>query len=184
VIYRNVLTLLKSFARAAREGFPCYAKLYGVYPILRRVFAGSNMARSVPSYYDYRVSPKHVQQATPQELSILLRAFNRLATTFESFSQPEDVGFRSRTFNDIIFSLPRLRDPIRALISSIDLEAAQEGNKEEMWKDEERSPKIDELFMVSCRVLHARRLTNSYCIQMLEVVHTELRDELAKSRPL
>jgi hypothetical protein len=182
VIYRNGLTLLKSFARAAQEGFPCYAKLYVVYPILQRAFAGSNMARSVPSYYDCRVSPKHVQQATPQELSILLRAFNRLATTFEPFSQPEDVGFRSRTFNDIIFSLPRLRDPIRALISSIDLEAAQEGHKEEMWK--ERSPKIDELFMVSCRVLHAHGLTNSYCIQMLEVVHTELRDELAKSRPL
>lgn len=103
-------------------------------------------------------------QATPQELVTVLRAFNRVGTTFAPFATPEAVGFKSPVLNEIVYALPKLRGPVRDLLNIIDEAKALSGNKEDMWADEGRVPKIEEL------------------MSLVKVVEVELREELSAIR--
>jgi hypothetical protein len=87
-------------------------------------------------------------QCTPQELAILLQAFNKIATAFESCENSSDVGFKSGLLNDILFSLPKLRDPIKGILDNISLKKASEGRKDTMWTDSEKYPTIADLDLV------------------------------------
>lgn len=86
-------------------------------------------------------------QCTPKELSVLLPAFNKVATTFSGVDNPSDVGFKSHILNDIIATLPRLRDPVQELIGMIVLKKAAEGDKTSMWSDPEKYPALAEADM-------------------------------------
>lgn len=81
-------------------------------------------------------------QCTPQELAVLLTAFSKIAQAFDETKTAEDVGFNSRLLNDIIFSLPKLRQPIKNLLDTVNISMAAEGKKEAMWVDPERHPNI------------------------------------------
>ncbi|KAG6874073.1 hypothetical protein C0995_006930 [Termitomyces sp. Mi166 len=83
-------------------------------------------------------------QCTPQELAVLLSAFNKIAQAFDSFASPSDVGFKSSLLNEIIFSLPKLKGPMKELISAVRLDQAAEGKKDTMWTDPERYPEISD----------------------------------------
>lgn len=58
-----------------------------------------------------------------------------------------DVGFKSPVLNDIIATLPRLREPVQELIGMIVLKRAAEGNKKTMWSDSEKYPALAEADM-------------------------------------
>ncbi|KAF8894689.1 muts domain V-domain-containing protein [Infundibulicybe gibba] len=81
-------------------------------------------------------------QCTPQELAVLLPAFNKLALAFEPVDEPSRVGFQSRLLNEIIFSFPKLREPMKETLAIISLKKAAEGRKDIMWTDPERYPAI------------------------------------------
>ncbi|PPQ79804.1 LOW QUALITY PROTEIN: hypothetical protein CVT26_012571 [Gymnopilus dilepis] len=81
-------------------------------------------------------------QCTPKELSILLPAFAKIAEAFDEVDRPEDVGFKSTILNDIISSLPKLKGPMKELMSAVRLKEAAEGRKETMWTDEEKYPDL------------------------------------------
>lgn len=90
-----------------------------------------------------------VSQCTPQELAKLLPAFNRIATSFAPADAPERVGFASALLNDIVYSLPQLREAMRALVGAVDLAKAAEGRTDAMWVDAEKFPEIEEQRFVS-----------------------------------
>ncbi|KAF5386928.1 hypothetical protein D9615_001885 [Tricholomella constricta] len=86
-------------------------------------------------------------QCTPQELAVLLPAFNKVAVAFVVVAAPSDVGFKSSLLNEIIFSFPKLREPMKQLMEAVSLKRAAEGRKDAMWTDPERYPKISDVDM-------------------------------------
>ncbi|KAJ2917229.1 hypothetical protein MD484_g3189, partial [Candolleomyces efflorescens] len=105
-------------------------------------------------------------QCTPQELAILLPAFNKIGTAFdqEDFTGPQDVGFKSCLLNQIIFSLPKVKDPVQGIIKDVHLKTAAEGKKESIWTDFEKYPEISDTYMA------------------LQTIEVELKEELTGVR--
>ncbi|KAJ3512522.1 hypothetical protein NLJ89_g3471 [Agrocybe chaxingu] len=81
-------------------------------------------------------------QCTPKELSVLLPAFKKIADAYDEFNSPASVGVRSGILNEIISSLPKLKEPVRKLLEIVNLKKAAGGKKDEMWNDRERYPDI------------------------------------------
>ncbi|KAF9466351.1 DNA mismatch repair protein MSH3 [Collybia nuda] len=84
----------------------------------------------------------HYGQCTPQELALLLPAFEKIGDAFEAIETPSDGGFKSTVLNDIVYSLPKLKRPIKELLGAISLKQAAKGLKDTMWMDPERYPGI------------------------------------------
>lgn len=61
---------------------------------------------------------------------------------------PASVGLESPVLNEIISSFPRLKEPIKDLLATINLKKASEGKKDSMWTDLERYPSIIDADMV------------------------------------
>ena len=120
-------------------------------------------------------------QCTPQELAILLTAFNKIATVFDTFESPSDVGFKSRVLNDVLFSLPVLKNPIKRFLGDISVKIASDGRKDTMWTDPEKFPAIADIDLV--RFLHfgRRRILISHH-KAIQTVEAELQDELKSSK--
>jgi DNA mismatch repair protein MSH3 len=87
-------------------------------------------------------------QCTPQELAILLPAFNKVACAFEDVNTPASVGLKSPVLNEIISSFPKLKEPMKDLLAAVNLRKASEGKKDSMWIDLERYPDIIDADMV------------------------------------
>ncbi|KAG5728291.1 DNA mismatch repair protein MSH3 [Termitomyces sp. T112] len=105
-------------------------------------------------------------QCTPQELAVLLPAFNKIGQAFDNFESPSDVGFRSSLLNEIVFLLPKLKGPMKELMSAIRLDQAAEGRKDIMWTDPERYPEINDADVA------------------IQIVNVELDDQLKAIRKL
>lgn len=88
-------------------------------------------------------------QCTPRELAILLPAFEKLAVGFDRVPNAGEVGFQSPILNDIIAALPRMKEPVKALLREISLKEAKEGKKDTMWTDPDKYPSIDACTVVS-----------------------------------
>ncbi|KAJ7582852.1 muts domain V-domain-containing protein [Mycena floridula] len=86
-------------------------------------------------------------QCTPQELALLLPAFDKIANAYD-VTEPSEVGFKSRLLNEIIASLPSIREPSKELLSIVSLKQAAAGDKVTMWKDPERYPMVEQTQMV------------------------------------
>jgi len=78
-----------------------------------------------------------------------LTAFSRVANAFEPFAKPDDVGFKSPLLNDIVFVIPEIQEPLKAIVHAIDLQKAKEGNLTELWRDEEKYPALNDCKLVS-----------------------------------
>ncbi|KAG6821075.1 hypothetical protein H0H93_007234 [Arthromyces matolae] len=110
---------------------------------LREVLRGlPDLARGVCRIQYGQILDQCLQKCTPQELAILLPAFGKVAEAFDCVATPSDVGFRSNILNEIIYTLPKLKDSIKGLLSSVRLGAAAEGRKDTMWTDLDRYPEI------------------------------------------
>ncbi|CAA7265435.1 unnamed protein product [Cyclocybe aegerita] len=81
-------------------------------------------------------------QCTPKELSVLLLAFKKIADAYDDFDSPASVGLKSGILNEIISSLPKLKEPVRKLLEIVNLKKAADGKRDEMWNDRERYPDI------------------------------------------
>jgi len=79
---------------------------------------------------------------------MLLPAFNKVALSFEEVDNPECVGLKSSLLNEIISSLPGLRQPMKELLGAVNLRKAAEGQKDSMWIDTEKYPEIVDADMV------------------------------------
>ena len=95
-------------------------------------------------------------QCTPQELAVLLPAFNKVAGAFKDVNTPASVGLGSPVLNEIISSFPKLREPIKDLLAAVNLRKASEGKKDSMWTDLERYPGIIGADMARINVLTFR----------------------------
>ncbi|KAJ8700304.1 Mismatch repair protein msh3 [Pleurotus ostreatus] len=84
-------------------------------------------------------------QCTPRELALLLRAFQKIGDAFVAVDTPSQVGFKSDILNDIIFALPKIKQPIKDTMSQIILKKAEEGKRVEMWTDIEKFPELNDL---------------------------------------
>lgn len=58
------------------------------------------------------------------------------------------MGFDSAILNGIIFSLPKLREPMKRLLNDVSLKRAGEGRKDTMWQDPEKFPEIADVDLV------------------------------------
>lgn len=87
-----------------------------------------------------------------------MRALEKIAFAFEPVTQPADVGFGSRILNNIVYSLPALRGPIKELLLIVLLTEAAKGNKASMWKSPERYPAIVDIQMVGDHALRYNQL--------------------------
>ncbi|PSS32179.1 hypothetical protein PHLCEN_2v2052 [Hermanssonia centrifuga] len=103
-------------------------------------------------------------KCTPQELAILLPAFNKVATCFNPVDTPDQAGFQSLILNEILYTMPKLRGPIKDALDAISLTVAKEGKKESMWSNEDKFPEIEGIKV------------------SIQVVESELVDELRKIR--
>ncbi|THH08198.1 hypothetical protein EW145_g2862 [Phellinidium pouzarii] len=86
-------------------------------------------------------------KCTPRELAKLLRAFIRIADTFDLFETPEDVGLTSPVLNDIIFALPKLKDSVKKIVSCINLKEAEDDKRDRLWVDPGKYPEVDDTKM-------------------------------------
>ncbi|KAF8626218.1 hypothetical protein AX15_004907 [Amanita polypyramis BW_CC] len=133
-------------------------------------------------------------QCTPQELAVLLPAFNKIANAFGPTSHPSDVGLKSQILNNIIFSLPKIKEPIKEMLSAISLEKAAEGQKEKLWRDSQQYPAIIEMELAVQRIeaglreelAKVRRLLRMPSLQWITVAGDEYLIELDrnKKRPI
>ncbi|KIJ68934.1 hypothetical protein HYDPIDRAFT_80554 [Hydnomerulius pinastri MD-312] len=105
-------------------------------------------------------------KCSPQELAILLPAFNRVATAFDGIEEEPLGGFRSKLLNEIFVSTPKLKSPIQKYLGVVSLKDAAEGKKESLWTDPERFPAL---------VHHEL---------MIQTVETELTEELKRIRKI
>ncbi|KAI3610488.1 dna mismatch repair protein msh3 [Moniliophthora roreri] len=92
----------------------------------------------------------HYGQCTPQELAVILPAFNKIATALDEISDPSEAGFRSPLLNNIIYALPKLRTPMKNLLDTIKLSSASEGLKEDLWKDPQKYPSVEDAHDLLC----------------------------------
>ncbi|KAJ7694222.1 muts domain V-domain-containing protein [Mycena rosella] len=104
------------------------------------------------------------KQCTPEELSVLLPAFYKIGNAFSGIRTLADVGFKSSVLNEIISSLPPLEEPMKNLLDAINSKETAAGNKERMWKDPSKYPKVED---------------NKLVIQSVEA---ELEQELVASK--
>lgn len=81
-------------------------------------------------------------------MAILLRAFDKIAKTYDQFIKPEDVGFESSILNEIFFALPKLKQPMRKILGAINLKNASENEKTKLWVDPEKYPGVSDAQMV------------------------------------
>lgn len=81
-----------------------------------------------------------------RELHTFLKAFNKVATSFPTFtsSSSSEVGFRSPLLNRIIWALPKLRMPVQALVSQINMTQLELDKKADIWTNMERWPNIED----------------------------------------
>lgn len=103
-------------------------------------------------------------KCTPQELAILLPAFDKIATTFQPMNNPRDTSFKSPILNSIVYALPQLREAMKELMGAVNIKMAKEGKKDAMWNDPDRYPHLDNLMMA------------------IQVAESELADELHNIR--
>jgi DNA mismatch repair protein MSH3 len=122
-----------------------------------------------------------VNQLTPQELAVLLPAFNKIAQAFDVYESPETVGFKSGILNDIIYSLPQLREPLKVLMGAVSLKHAAEGRKDAMWNDPDRYPGISDADLVYCYFSNPVVANDNDASQAIQSVEIELLDELKAS---
>ena len=87
-------------------------------------------------------------KCTPQELAMLLTAFAKIGRAFEPVDSPELAGFQSPILNEVLYLLPKLRQPVQSLLDAINLKAAKEGRKEDLWTDEDKYPDVLSFTMV------------------------------------
>ncbi|KAI5124483.1 hypothetical protein M0805_003010 [Coniferiporia weirii] len=86
-------------------------------------------------------------KCTPRELAKLLKAFSRVADTFDHFELPENVGFPTPVLNDIIFVLPKLRSSVKQIVFSINLKKAENDQRDELWNNPDKYPIVDDTKM-------------------------------------
>jgi hypothetical protein len=133
------------------------------------------------------IHAKIVLKCTPQELAILLPAFDKIGNAFEAVENPSDVGFTSGVLNDIIHSLPKLKESMKELLGTVSLKRAAEGCKDTMWTDPERYPRIADADLV-CALLPSHWIclfiikNTHYRCQAIQSVDIELAEELKASK--
>ncbi|KAL5529107.1 hypothetical protein ACEPAG_5081 [Sanghuangporus baumii] len=86
-------------------------------------------------------------KCTPRELARLVRAFAKIAESFNPFERSEDVGFSNAILNDIIFSLPSVRDSVKKINACLNLKKADEDKRDELWNDPDKYPQVDDMKM-------------------------------------
>ncbi|EJD46059.1 hypothetical protein AURDEDRAFT_87246 [Auricularia subglabra TFB-10046 SS5] len=82
-------------------------------------------------------------KCTPQELGRILSAFRKIANTFKGFDAEFGPGMRSRLLNDILATLPSIRDIVERLTENFSFDAAAKGQKEHLWRNEDMYPAVD-----------------------------------------
>lgn len=105
-------------------------------------------------------------QCSPKELATLLPAFNKVANAFDGLVNEPSGGFTSKLLNEIVLALPKLKAPMRDLLSAVSLEEAAQGSKVSLWKDDEKYPALVELQL------------------MIQTVESELSEELKRIRKI
>ncbi|RDX52693.1 hypothetical protein OH76DRAFT_1454157 [Lentinus brumalis] len=100
-------------------------------------------------------------KCTPQELVTLLRAFNKVGTTFAPPhpSQPsQSATLKSKLLAGVLDALPKLKDPVKELCEALIFKEAEAGREDAMWTDvEDRFPAVDSL-MVAISVVESNLL--------------------------
>lgn len=118
---------------------------------LCRIQYGSVCASSI----DCHKLASNFIQCTPKELCTILDALHNIANTFAEFRTREDVVCHSKLLKDIMFTLPKLQQPVRELASQIKPGAAKIGEKHRMWEPtsvyyEELQDCEDVRYFISC----------------------------------
>ncbi|KZT24115.1 hypothetical protein NEOLEDRAFT_1068081 [Neolentinus lepideus HHB14362 ss-1] len=103
---------------------------------------------------------------TPKELAILLRAFQKIALAFPTFDANNPPEFKSKILQDILKTLPQLREPVQSILREVSLKSMEAGDKGNMWLDSDKYPDIAE-----------------YAVAV-HVVEAELTEELKKIRKI
>ncbi len=78
-----------------------------------------------------------------------MRAFQKIGDAFVDVECPSQVGFKSDILNNIIFALPKIKQPIKDTMSKIIIQKAEAGKRNEMWADIEKFPELNDLTLVS-----------------------------------
>ncbi|KAL1748072.1 muts domain V-domain-containing protein [Schizophyllum fasciatum] len=85
-------------------------------------------------------------QCKPEELAILLTAFQRIGNAFRDVEAPKDVGFQSSILNEIVYALPKIKPAVDSILAQISLKEAAAGNKQHLWTDPGRYPEVLDAF--------------------------------------
>lgn len=101
-----------------------------------------------------------MNQCTMPELAIVLSAFNKVADAFDDAADCSTGGpFKSAILNDVIYSLPGLKKPMKDILGAINMKELENNKKTNLWTDWDRHAEIEDAKMV--------RLTQIRCRQCL-----------------
>ena len=82
-----------------------------------------------------------------------MTAFSKIGKAFDPVEERDQAGFKSPILNDILFTLPKLRQPMEDILSELYLKAAKEGKMDELWTDQDKYPGILGLQVVRTEIL-------------------------------
>ncbi|KAF9050682.1 hypothetical protein BDZ89DRAFT_1005971 [Hymenopellis radicata] len=91
-------------------------------------------------------------QASPNELAVILKAFQRIADSVEPTDSAADVGFQSPLLNDVIYSLQHVKKPITEILSVTSIKRLTEKERHEIWLDKDRYPDLEDQHMAILQV--------------------------------
>lgn len=84
-------------------------------------------------------------KSNPKEVATVLTALSRIANTFEPRAKPSDAGFKSELLNDIVFTMPHIREAVKGFLEDMDLKKAREGEITELWASPEKYPEVEDI---------------------------------------
>lgn len=89
-------------------------------------------------------------QCTPAELVRILLAFERVASVFEIGPGASRPNFKSKLLDEAAATLPSIQRTASALLGKIYQDKAKEGKMEDMFRDDDLFPQIQDCKDVSC----------------------------------
>lgn len=138
----RVLTLLRKYSQLHRASSQSFGNFSEGYRIWLAACVEYNTERLVAHKICSLLDLRCFVQCTPQELAVLLTAFNKIGKAFDPVEERDQAGFKSSILNDILSTLPKLRQPMEDVLSEIHLKSAKEGKKDELWIDQDKYPEI------------------------------------------
>jgi DNA mismatch repair protein MSH3 len=115
-------------------------------PDLVRGLTRSQYGKVGRTFVRYEMWINSMAQAQPTELATVLVGLARVGSEFKP---NEGDVFKSALLNNVLKTLPTIKDPARVFLDSINLKEARENDEANLWVDSDKYPDLQDAKDVS-----------------------------------